>query len=613
MTLAQKLILYALAVALLPLAATGFALIHWSEEALRERIQQHQTTAAVAVAGRISMALQELSHRFATVLDSVDVWDLEERERQGLARMLFRQSRDVAVALLLDPQGSLLGQPAFLSSDPGGHPLASEEDVARLLENLPWRQVQAGSVLMGPVEFRGKGQRARLPVAIGGRPSASGQLVVAGVDLEVGPEILHLSEINAGPGSEVLVVDRQGRVVEHPGRPAGASLTSHGGVAAFLASRATGVARYRRQGQTRAAAFAEVGGLGWAVVVEQPESVAFEAAAQMRARILAAVLATLALVLASGFWFAGLLRSRLRRMVVGARAFGEGRLHEHIQVHSGDEMEELASTMNQMATDLTRSLQELEAWGRTLEHKVEERTSELREAQAQLLLQAKLAAVGQLGAGVAHEVNNPLAGILGYAQLLLKRRDASERERGYLKRIEEAAQRCRDVTTNLLRFSERGLAGSTEVSLNDLVDEVVGIMGGTLEEGRIELSLQLAEELPHMRANAGEVAMVLVNLLTNAKNAMGDGGRLTVATAAVEGGIELLVRDTGHGITSEDLPRVFEPFFTTKRVWSSVGLGLAVAYRIVTDHGGQIDVESEPGSGACFRVTLPRNRQEPEA
>ncbi len=605
MSLAQKLILYALAVALLPLAAAGFTLVQLGEEALRGRIAEHQRTAAAAVAAKLEQAVGEVGQRFATALQLVDPLGLNERERQAVMGILMRQSKDAVAVVLVDGAG------AHLTTPVGRKGSVDAPAAARLVSGLPplAEGLSAYDVVMSPAYFFGQGA-ARVALAI---PCCTGAdkrpRARAGVELQLGADVMQIAGIDTGPASRLFVVDAFGRVITHPELPPGSELSQHGAVKQALAEKRAGSARYAESGGDggmRLAAFAPVGGLGWTVVVEQPEEVAFAAAAAMRRRTLTWMAAATAIVLVTSLVFAGRVRRRLGVLVAGARAFGQKQLSQRLEERAGDEIGELAKTMNGMAGELEQALRELEEWNKTLEQKVDERTRELKEAQAQLLVQSKLAAIGQLGAGVAHEVNNPLAGILGYAQLLLRKHPPEDGEHAALKKIEEAAQRCRTVTTGLLRFSQRGLTGRAVLSPAQLAGEVLDILQGGLEDAGIKIVRELDPSAPEITADAGQLSIVLINIVSNAKNAMAQGGTLTVKTRALGEDAAIDVCDTGAGIDPEHLPRIFEPFFTTKKVWSGVGLGLSVAYRVVTDHGGRIDVDSKLGHGTRVTVVLPR-------
>ncbi|MBI5507373.1 MAG: HAMP domain-containing protein [Deltaproteobacteria bacterium] len=612
MRLAQKLILFALAVALIPLAATGFSVIRIGEDALRRRIAEHQGAAALAVAAKVSQAVEELARRLATAMEVFDVTALSAEERAGFAHMLYRQSDDISMVLLLNAAGELLAAPAAIAApevqgELSRHPGAGAAEVGRLISHLarPTAPVRQGAVLLSPVYYP-ESTDARVAIAVPGGLEDGVAGVVAGVEVAIRKDTLQLEGVETGVSSQVFVVDASGRAIVHPSLAVGTDLRTHAAVAAFLSgeNRGTSLAGVAG-GAPQVAAFAPVGALGWAVVVEQPEAVAFAAALSMRRQVLGWIVLTIVGVLAGGLWFAARLRRVLTKMVDGAHAFGEGRLKRRIEVDQADEIGELAKTMNGMAARLEKSLGEIEEWNRTLEAKVEQRTRELEATQAQLLVQSKLAALGQLGAGVAHEVNNPLAGILGMAQLLMRDHQAGDKDFGKLKEIEAAAKRCKEITMRLLRFSERRLVGRVEVALNDIVDEVAEMLSPGLVAGGVTLLRELAADIPKITADPGQLAQVFINLINNSKTAMPKGGTVTLKTRALADGVQAVVADTGAGIKKEHLPRIFDPFFTTKRVWSDVGLGLSVSYRIVTDHGGRIDVDSEEGKGSAFVVTLP--------
>ncbi|MEK7705353.1 MAG: ATP-binding protein, partial [Myxococcota bacterium] len=603
--------LYALAVALVPLAATGFTSIYLGERALRQRIAEHQQAAAVAVAAQVSQTVEELAERLRTVLALVDVPQLAPDERAGLLRLLYRQKPEIGVALLVAPTGVLLAPPVFLArpgeGDLFGHPAATEEDAARaqgIVTQMQVGKAAVGVALISPVLFTA--EAARLVVALPCAFDAAGAAhAIAAVELVLRREIIRVDGIATGIGSHTFVVDPKGRIIADANLAPGTDVSANGAVAQFMSSGGRGSSRYRGERGPQLGTFAAVGELGWGIVVEQPEAMAFAGATQMRHQTLGWIFGTLLLVLGSGIIFADRLRRTLLRLVQGAQSFASGRLDHRIELAGADELAELAGVLNGMAGALATSRDELQGWNQTLEQRVAERSDELKKAQTQLLTQAKLVALGQLGAGVAHEINNPLAAILGYTELLLDGKSGGP-GLAELQKIRAAAERCKVVTMNLLRFSERRLAGPTSVQLTDIVGEVLDLMQEALRQAGVVLHRNLATNLPSIRADAGQLGQVLINLVTNARQAMPTGGELRVATETDPAGVALLVGDTGRGIEPAHLDRIFEPFFTTKDVWTGVGLGLSVAYRIVTDHGGTISVDSTVGKGSTFRVCLPR-------
>lgn len=226
--------------------------------------------------------------------------------------------------------------------------------------------------------------------------------------------------------------------------------------------------------------------------------------------------------------------------------------------------------------------------------------------QERLLQSEKMASVGQLVSGVAHELNNPLTGIVGFAQLLLMR-DLDDRSRQQVETIQAEAERASKIVQNLLSFARRRKARKEPTDLNALVRRVVELRSYEHHLRNIEVSLDLAPDLPQTLVDPDQIQQVLLNLIINAEQAVKDGERgwIEVRTRARNGSIVLTVQDNGPGIAPEALRRIFDPFFTTKQAGEGTGLGLTISYGIVDDHGGRIHAQSPPGKGALFTVELP--------
>jgi len=251
--------------------------------------------------------------------------------------------------------------------------------------------------------------------------------------------------------------------------------------------------------------------------------------------------------------------------------------------------------------ELRKARWELEKWNRELEERVEERTQELGEAQEYLVRAEKLAVIGKLGAGVAHELRNPLGVINNSAYYLnLRMGDADPKVKKHLKIIRREVARSDKIITDLMSF----------VSFAELTAEVVDInelVGGALERvnipSTVSVETTLQEDLPEIMGDPGKIQQVFVNLLINAIQAMSDGGKLTVATRLSDGFVQIVVSDTGCGIKPENMDRLFEPLFTTKA--KGIGLGLAVSRMLIENHGGHITARNNAEKGATFVVDLP--------
>jgi len=238
---------------------------------------------------------------------------------------------------------------------------------------------------------------------------------------------------------------------------------------------------------------------------------------------------------------------------------------------------------------------------------VERRQGEEDQArlQAQLRHADRLATIGQLAAGVAHELNEPLGSILGFAQLVQKAPALPQETAGDVGKIVKAALHAREVIHKLLVFARQKTPVKSQVNLNRIVEEGLYFLESRCVQAGIQVILHLAPGLPHVHADASQLHQVLVNLLVNSIQAMPRGGTLTIETRAAPDCVSLCVQDTGSGMTSEVKERIFTPFFTTKDIDEGTGLGLAVVHGIVSAHGGSILVESAPGKGARFEVRLP--------
>jgi signal transduction histidine kinase len=317
---------------------------------------------------------------------------------------------------------------------------------------------------------------------------------------------------------------------------------------------------------------------------------------------LAALISTLVAIAIASF-FSRRVTARIDQLREGTEIIESGRLDHRLLIDSGDEIELLSKQFNSMASKLEESHQ-------TLERKVEERTRELKESQEAMVQQEKMVGVGQLAAGIAHELNTPLGTIIGYAQML--REDLAQQPLAVsnLADVEEIigqAGRCRDLVKNLLNFSRRSSTEKINADINDIIRKTLSLVAHDFELKGVRLHLELDSSIPAIRVNENEIAQVLLNLANNAADSMPGGGDLHVLTSYDQPTDRLCisVHDTGSGIEESDRTRVFEPFFTTKEVGKGTGLGLSICYKIIENHLGSIDFDTILGQGTTFRVYLP--------
>lgn len=301
----------------------------------------------------------------------------------------------------------------------------------------------------------------------------------------------------------------------------------------------------------------------------------------------------------------------VKELVLGTRKVAEGDLAYRIPITTGDEMGQLARSFNDMTENLGKANREITEWVRTLEHRVEDRTRELRETQSQLVHAEKLGALGKIAATVAHEINNPLSGVFTYVKLMERRIEDGktspadiEKYREYLSTISREVQRTSAIVMNLLDFTRPKEPTRKPVSLNRLVEESIAIVRNKLGSHGVLVENRM-EPLPDILADPSQIQQVFINIIVNACEAMEVGGTLTIRSRHDEAAKTEAVSftDSGPGIPSEDVARIFDPFFTTKD--KGTGLGLSVAQGIVARHHGRIEVRSGRGEGMTMTVVLP--------
>lgn len=235
--------------------------------------------------------------------------------------------------------------------------------------------------------------------------------------------------------------------------------------------------------------------------------------------------------------------------------------------------------------------------------------TEERRLQQEVIQQEKMAAIGMLAGGVAHEINNPLGGILAFTQLIMRDLKSEDPLKSDLSEIERAAVRCKKIVADLLDFSRASSGKDIQnLDINVLIEKIVPFIKAEIKALNIDLKLETEKNLPSIYGNANRLQQVVLNLLTNACQAMPSGGNLFVKTYANNGRVCVEVEDTGCGISKENISKVFDPFFTTKPAGKGTGLGLSISYRIVKEHEGTIDVDSEHGRGTKFIVRLPASK-----
>ncbi|MDD4873874.1 MAG: ATP-binding protein [Dehalococcoidales bacterium] len=248
--------------------------------------------------------------------------------------------------------------------------------------------------------------------------------------------------------------------------------------------------------------------------------------------------------------------------------------------------------------------------------KLNELHQKLKESQEKLIRAEKLSSLGQMSASIAHEINNPIAGILAYTQLLIKKTTASDIDDAtvliYLAKMEEAVIRCSKMVRSLMDFARQSSLKFSEVNLNGIIDNVLDLIAQLNNIDNIEIKKNLAPSISTITADSDQLQQVLINILQNAIHSMPAGGVLTLNTSVVGDYVKIDIEDTGYGIPPENMNRIFTPFFSTKNEVKGVGLGLAVSYGIIKRHNGTIDIQSKVGKGTTFSIKLPAHPENDE-
>ncbi len=311
-----------------------------------------------------------------------------------------------------------------------------------------------------------------------------------------------------------------------------------------------------------------------------------------------------------------LIHRPVERLLVSTQRVAQGDLDCKIPVTSDDEIGQLTRSFVKMTTELKTAHSELRGWAGKLEEEVASKTRDLNRAQAQLIRSEKLSSVGLLAAGVAHELNSPLTGILTFAYILAKRVPEGSEEQQRLLTIAKQAERCATIIRQLLDLSRERPPEKKMHELHAILEQAISLVEHQPRFQQVRIHRHLDGAIHQVLVDAGQMQQVFLNLLVNAGEAMPEGGTVVVRTRQVAAGqcpqvscdgelVQIVFADTGVGIPPENMGKIFDPFFTSKDVGQGTGLGLSVSYGIIEGHGGHITVESTPGHGTTFMVTLP--------
>ncbi len=464
-------------------------------------------------------------------------------------------------------------------------------DLEMLQREAPLRLAAHAGVAIG-APYAATDGSMRLPIAL----RLEGERILA-AELSLAQLSRQMRQTSQA-GTIAYLATREGRLLAQP-EPFQLSAEER----ALLTTGSPGQLVHRSDGQRWLAAASPVGSLGWLVVVAQREALALRPAVLVRQYTLFWVAVSLVLVLVLGALLSRRVTEPMKQLREGVQALRLGRAVS-AEVDSDDEIGELARSFNQMAAEIVRRDEEIRRWNAELQQRVDERTAELKTAQDQILRARRLAALGSLGAGMAHELNNPVTAITGVAALLRKELAGTPQEES-LRTLQEQARRVSTIVGNLRAFAdqERAQPGrrfplhSSVLAALDLYEEQMRAHG-------IALSTDIKR--CEAQGDPAQIQEAIAHIVQNAISAMPSGGTLKVTLGDVNGdALKLSVSDSGKGIPAAMRDRIFDPFFTTKEGAGAVGLGLCISHSIVEAHHGKLMVDSAEGHGATFTIVLP--------
>ena len=313
------------------------------------------------------------------------------------------------------------------------------------------------------------------------------------------------------------------------------------------------------------------------------------------------------IIVAISYFLTHSITKPLSQMVEVTNSITKGDWNKKVTVESKDEIGQLAISFNKMLDSLNKLRLELEEWGKTLEQKVKERTEELGAMQNTLMQSQRLASLGKLAAGIAHEINNPLGGILVLSSLVLEDLEKEDPHRENLNEVIKQTMRCRDIVKGLLQFSRQEEGKTEYVNVNEVLNSTLSLIEKQAMFHDIDVQKNLEERLPSILGDPSQLQQVFINIILNAVQAMNEVGKLTIDTYHDKKNDMVIIdiSDNGCGIPEEELDKIFDPFFTTKEVGEGTGLGLAIAYGIVTKYQGRMSVKSKVEEGTTFTMKIP--------
>ncbi len=598
-------------VAAVPLTVSAFMALREHQRAFDQQTALLHRRTADAGASLIRSYLDEVTRALTLLASETISWDeLDPDERNHALWLVYRQFDDLVVASLLDENGDGVGPSAFVDSarplpELASHPTVTRADLDRFASRVPLDRALAERSAMGEPFLASNGEPT-LPLAfrVNGTGDPAHRIIAVGLSLR--STCRHLLGETIGK-LRVELLDSSGRVLCSADRPP----LQPGPRPVISAGIPSPAAYHDRAGDFVVASRGSLPA-GWSVVARQPVATAFAASGNLRRHSVFWIGVSVVVALVAGLFLADGIIRPVKRLAAAAAELGGGRFDHRVAIRERDELGALADAFNRMGSEIQRRDAEIRRWNDELQGRVDQRTHELRDAHQQLLESQKIAAVATLGAGFAHEINNPLAAVLGLTQVLLADvRGDEERPRAarMLVTIEREAQRIRSIVERVHGLVESNTRAYQALDVNQLLDVALRLGRDRWGAG-CEVVREYDPAVPPVMGDAHRLQQAFFQIIDNAVQAMNGAGVLTLSISAIDGQLaKIEIRDTGKGIAPEDLGKIFEPFFTTKQNWRGQGLGLSVAYQTISAHQGKIKATSQVGRGTTMTITLPVARR----
>jgi signal transduction histidine kinase len=601
MKIRTKLLLLLALGTLVPLLLSHFFSGRMVASSMTGLIRDGLSRTTSQVAGRTDDQIQWIVRELAMVVEAIPFESFPPEDLPRALEIPYRQLSYATVVALLDENGRALAPPFSLSGKEAealGREPVNEDDLARLAEHVPLKLALSATVAFGPVYSSAVSGTPRMVAATAFPVSGGEQRWVLAVEITLVDICKLIDELDIPGQQRSALMDLRGHPVCGNAEEMRAPLADADRIRAMAPGE---VAEHSGpDGVGYHGAVAEVGVTGWRLLLEQPQDLAL--APVVRALQWTAVWVAVALLIAA---FGGIVLARgltrpLSELEEASTRIAGGDYDRVLEVRSKDEVGRLAEGFNRMTA-------EIRAWNAELTARVEERTKALREAQEQILQTQKLAAIGELGAGVAHEINNPLTGVIGTAQLMQLDAEPGSEAAESVETIISNAQRVAEVVDALLKISQSQVSPDMKPIDPALVlERAVALFAGRLEEAGIQVQRDV-EQGTTIHAVDTDVQLAFHNLVENAFKALSGGGTIKLEVAKVEGGaVRVAVSDDGPGMPEDVRERVFDPFYTTAAPGSgSKGLGLTLVQRVATEHQARIVLDSSESEGTTVTLYFP--------